>query len=189
MTGRHLAAAGSALVAGCLLTALAGCVAAAGPDGEAAAPSAPATSSPGPRPTSAGSSGSYSLDGAGPDTPECQPASAAVMAAVNATISNPLPGGANAVDALLATPDPEHAVWLLAGTIPSTSTAGGYVVAWATTTDPTTETFDGVLRSVGGTTSTVSSATGLQFPDWGQPGGFPPAVLECMALLPDSTGR
>ncbi|WP_291053895.1 hypothetical protein [Herbiconiux sp.] len=124
-----------------------------------------------------------SLDGASADTPECQDVSPAVLAAVNATISNPLPGGSNTVPALTATPDPENAVWLLTGAIPSTSTAGGALVAWATTSDPTQPEFTGALRSVGSQTATVSSAPALQFTD-AEPGGLPPAALRCADTLP-----
>ncbi|SDZ16421.1 hypothetical protein [Herbiconiux ginsengi] len=169
-----------------LASALAGCTA-----GPAATVAERATETPAPSSSSSLDSSSDALhypSGASADTPECQDASSAVLAAVNATIDNPLPGGSNTVPSLTATPDPEHAVWLLIGAIPSTGTAGGFVVAWATTGDPTRETFEGNLRSVGSPTATVSSAPALQFADVGAPGAFLAAAAStCAAGMPSDT--
>jgi hypothetical protein len=176
--------------------ALAGCTGSS-PSGVAATSesSAPgATSSP-----SSGSDGSGSAadagsadlhypDGASADTADCQKASAAVISAVNATIVNPLPGGASSVASLTAHPDPEHAVWLLTGAIASTPGAEGYLVSWATTGDPTRDAFEGNLRSVGSVTATLSSAPVLQFPD-AAVGGLPASALECAAALPRDSSQ
>jgi hypothetical protein len=171
--------ASGALLAVATLLGVTGCVAAA----PASDPPPSAASSESPSPAAPAADDLPPLDGASADTPECQDASPAVLAAVNATISNPLPGGSNTVPALTATPDPENAVWLLTGAIPSTSTAGGALVAWATTSDPTRPDFTGALRSVGSQTATVSSAPALQFTD-AEPGGLPPAALRCADTLP-----
>ena len=131
-------------------------------------------------------------DGATPDTPECQDASPAVVAAANATIDTPLPNGSATVPSpilsLSATPDPAHAVWLLTGSIASTPNADGYLVIWATTSDPTQPTFTGTLRSVGSTTATLSSALALEFPDTRAPGGLPSTALRC-TLSPRATSQ
>jgi hypothetical protein len=174
---------------GCVFAAaaLAGCTA----EPAASDPVSPASSSPSSTSSSAdaGTDALHYPDGASADTPDCQDASLAVLAAVNATIDNPLPGGSNTVPSLTATPDPEHAVWLLTGAIPSTSTAGGVLVSWATTGDPTQDPFDGNLRSVGSQTATVSSAPALQFPDVAAPGALPAAALHCAATLPREWSR
>jgi hypothetical protein len=127
-------------------------------------------------------------DGASADTADCQKASAAVISAVNATIVNPLPGGASSVASLTAHPDPEHAVWLLTGAIASTPGAEGYLVSWATTGDPTRDAFEGNLRSVGSVTATLSSAPVLQFPD-AAVGGLPASALECAATMPRDSSQ
>ncbi|MFB2598129.1 hypothetical protein ACEXQE_10085 [Herbiconiux sp. P17] len=183
---RHRAAMGVGCVI--LAAALAGCTAgSAASDAAATSPASSAASS------SAGvvdeSDDLHYPDGASADTPECQDASSAVLTAVNATIDNPLPGGAGSVEALTATPDPEHAVWLLTGAIASTPGAEGYLVSWATTADPTQDPFTRNLRSVGSQTATVSSAPVLQFPDVAAPGAFPAAALHCAPTLPRNSSR
>jgi len=170
-----------------LATAVAGCTAGSpvAPDvAETPAASAAVSPSTTSATTSATTSpsGSYP-QGASADTPECQDASAAVVAAVNATFDDPTTRDASGVDRLVASPDPDHAVWLLTGVIPSTSGSEGYLVAWATTADPTAETFEGALRSIGGVTATMSSAPSLQFADIAEPGGFPVAATRCAPQL------
>ena len=134
-------------------------------------------------------------DGASASTPPCQNASPAVLAAVNATIDNPLPDDPDAVSSLTASPDPDNAVWLLTGVIGTGTPSGsedetdtehetgteGYLVAWATTADPTLPTFSGALRSVGATTANLSSAPLLQVPA-SAPGGLPSAALACASV-------
>ena len=166
------------------LSTLSGCV---------AAPASTSPSSPPPaRPSSDEIDTLHYPDGATPDTPECQDASPAVVAAANATIDTPLPNGSATVPSpilsLAATPDPAHAVWLLTGSIASTPNADGYLVIWATTSDPTQPTFTGTLRSVGSTTATLSSALALEFPDTRAPGGLPTTALRC-TLSPRTTSQ
>jgi hypothetical protein len=182
------ALAGLPLGAVVLAAALAGCtgVPAVSDAAASASASAPAESSAS---ASSSSDALHYPDGASADTPECQDASASVVAAVNATIDNPLPGGSNSVTGLSTTPDPEHAVWLLSGVIASTASAGGYLVSWATTADPTVDVFEGNLRSVGGTTANLSSAPVLQFPDGAAPGGLPAAALTCASGMPRNSSR
>jgi hypothetical protein len=175
--------------------ALAGCtglppsgVAATSESSAPGATSSPSSGSAGSGSAASGSGDLHYPDGASADTAACQGASAAVVSAVNATIVNPLPGGASSVGSLTAHPDPEHAVWLLTGAIASPPGAEGYLVSWATTGDPTRDAFDGNLRSVGSVTATLSSAPVLQFPD-AAAGGLPASALECAAALPRDSSQ
>ncbi|QJU55584.1 hypothetical protein SCB71_00655 [Herbiconiux sp. KACC 21604] len=127
---------------------------------------------------------SSALDGADSSTPACQPASAATLAAVNATMTRPSyhpEGDPFTMLSLTAAPDPEHAVWLLVGTLPTGTSSDPHLVAWATTTDPTRDTFDGALRSLSGTTTQISSAPALLLPDLPGPGSLPAPALACAA--------
>ncbi|MDO9397820.1 MAG: hypothetical protein Q7T71_14835, partial [Herbiconiux sp.] len=97
-----------------------------------------------------------------------------------------------AVQGLSAAADPANAVWLLVGSIHHPQGGEGQLAVWATTADPTQDSFDGTLRSVGGQTAQISSAPGIQFPAPASsgssggaaagsgsvsPGGFPAAAL------------
>ncbi|GAA2227076.1 hypothetical protein N1031_03305 [Herbiconiux moechotypicola] len=119
---------------------------------EASGPGSPSS------PTPAG--GDLWPDGASPDTPRCTDASAATVAAVNATITTPQPGEAASVGSLRAHPDPDAAVWILTGHL-STDFGATVEVAWATTADPTTPSFTGTLRSVGEAAATISTAPAI----------------------------
>lgn len=168
-----------------LAAALAGCTASSSVAPDATDPSdtpAPPVS-PAPSPSPPPSGVALYPQGASADTPECQEASAAVVAAVNATFDDQTPRAASGIDRLVASPDTDHAVWILTGVVPSTSSAGGYVVVWATTGDPTDETFDGNLRSIGSSTATVSTAPSLQFADVDAPFELPEAALRCAPVL------
>lgn len=126
--------------------------------------------------------GRPALDGVDSATPDCQPASAATLAAVNATMTRPSyhpEGDPFTLFSLTAAPDPEHAVWLLVGTLPTGSSSDPRLVAWATTTDPTGDTFDGTLRSLSGATTQISSAPALHLPDLPSPGSLPTPALTC----------
>lgn len=114
---------------------------------------------------------------------ECLPVSAAALAAVNAAMTVPDFDPASAppvMTELVAAHDPEHAVWLLVGTYDRIANSDGHLVVWATTADPTFDTFDSTLRAIGGGTASITSAPTLQFPDVG-PGGFPTPALHCAA--------
>lgn len=114
---------------------------------------------------------------------DCVPVSAAALAAVNAVMTAPEFDPASAppvMTELSAAHDPEHAVWLLVGTYDRIANSEGHLVVWATTADPTLDTFDGTLRAVGSGTVAITSVPVLQFPDVG-PGGFPTPVLHCAA--------
>jgi hypothetical protein len=177
--------------------ALSGCVAAGLDDAAATAstatatPGTPGTGGTGARAggdtdsgTGRDASGTRLPDGATTDTPECQPASEAAVAAVNAAMTAPDhdPSAPPPVmTELTATADPDHAVWLLVGVYDRIANSEGHLVAWATAADPTLATFDGVLRSVGSGTATITSAPALQFPDVSAAGGFPEAALHCAA--------
>jgi hypothetical protein len=168
---------GAATVSLALVIVLGGCGAVEEAPGIGAdAASTPPASSP---PTS--SAGETWPHGASAETPRCQDASAAAVSAVNETIDNPNPAEADGVEWLTATPDADHAVWLLTGLIDAPGSEGGYVVAWATVDDPTASDFTGDLRSVGGSAASISSAPVLQFADLKEPGSLPPAAFGCLA--------
>ena len=170
----------SALLLSAVMAGLVGCTATPAALQTPAAtptPSAPASSSP-----DASSGSGSGVDSVGADTPGCQPASAAVVAAVNAAMTVPDYGGDGVpyeLQALTATPDPDHAVWLLAGVVRDEGYTEGRILVWATTSDPTAEEFTGTLRSIGGQTAQISSAPALQFPDGELAGGLPAAALRC----------
>lgn len=160
------------------------------PDAATSPPPPEASSTPAPAGgTSSDADGALYPQGASAETPECQSASPATVAAVNATFDDPTPRDASGVDRLVASPDPDHAVWMLTGVIPSTSGSEGYLVAWATTVDPTQEVFEGALRSIGGVTATMSSAPALQFADVGEAGGLPPSAMRCLPALSRDSSR
>jgi hypothetical protein len=119
-------------------------------------------------------------DGASASTPDCQDASAATVAAINATIDNPLPGGSQ-VEWIAAHPDPELNKWLLTGRLTTTGSEGGYFVVWASSADPTATDFAGDLVTVGGSTAAISSAPPLT-PAYTGPSDMedvPAAALAC----------
>lgn len=130
-----------------------------------------------PAATAGPSDGGHYPEGASADTPLCQDASPATVAAVNATIENPAPGQSTSLERLIARPDPAHAVWLLTGVIETGGTEGGYYVAWATSSDPTQAEFTGTLRSLGNAAQ-LSSAPALLLPDVPR-GELPAAALAC----------
>ncbi|MFB2584928.1 hypothetical protein [Herbiconiux liukaitaii] len=136
-------------------------------------------------PSSSGSAeGEHYPEGASAETPECQSASAAAVAAVNAAMTIPdydPEGEPPVISGLTASPDPANAVWLLGGVIGGSAYSDGFFVAWATTADPTQDDFDGELRAVGGATAGISAAPSIQFRDIPTPGGLPTAILRCGA--------
>ncbi|WP_368497784.1 hypothetical protein [Herbiconiux sp. A18JL235] len=139
---------------------------------------------PGPSSDTGPDVGRPALDGVDAATPDCQPASSATLAAVNATMTRPSyhpEGDPFTMFSLTAAPDPEHAVWLLVGTLPTGTSSDPRLVAWATTTDPTRDTFDGTLRSLSGATTQISSAPALHLPDLPNPGSLPAPALACAA--------
>ncbi|GAA2227410.1 hypothetical protein N1031_03035 [Herbiconiux moechotypicola] len=171
-----------ALVALAAVAFLGGCVATSNAD--AATSATPPTPGGSAHPVAGDGDDLHYPDGADATTPACQPASAAVVTAVNAAMTPPdyHPEGTPLwVSSLTAAPDPEHAVWLLSGTVRQDSTTDGYVVAWATTADPTLDDFDAPLRSIGYATAAITSAPALQFADGDVAGGLPPAALACAA--------
>jgi hypothetical protein len=161
--------------------ALAGCTpAASGTLAPDRSPDTP-TESPGHFPTGASSA-----------TALCQDASDATVAAVNAAMTPPdyAPEGTPPfeVGRLLASPDPQSAVWMLTGTIRQQGSTEAVLVVWATPADPTQPVFDGPLRSIGGQTAQLSSAPGLSLTGQQAAGGFPPSALRCLAGDPPAEG-
>jgi hypothetical protein len=152
----------------------------------APAPSPAVSSSPAP---DAGAPEVSSLEGLTADTPECQPASQAVVDAVNATIDHPYTPTTLPLTALVASPDPDRAVWMLTGVLDTGSSSDGILVSWATTSDPTAQAFTGALRAVGGTAGSISSAPVLQFADGGATGGPPASATRCAPGLAAAAPR
>lgn len=133
-----------------VLVTLSGCASANG----SGAVSAPAKQSEGAETTKTWPQGATS------NTPNCQPASEAVVNAVNSTIVNPLPGG-DTVEWVEAHPDPALGKWLLTGELKTLGSEASYFVVWATTADPTRADFDGDLAAVGSSASRVTSSPPL----------------------------
>ncbi|WP_143109876.1 hypothetical protein [Agromyces sp. CF514] len=120
-------------------------------------------------------------DGASASTPDCQDASAAVVAAINDTIDDSMPGGGNRVEWITAHPDAELGKWLLTGVLPSTGSEGGYFVVWASSSNPIATDFSGDLVTVGSSTAAISSAPPLT-PSYVGPSDMddvPPSALAC----------
>lgn len=126
------------------------------------ASNSPITATPTPS-SSADAADLHWPEGASADTRRCSDASAATVAAVNTTITNPQPGEGVSVSELQAHPDPSAGVWILTGHI-SAGAGASIEVAWATIADPTAQDFSGGLRSVGEHAATISNAPPLALP-------------------------
>lgn len=127
-------------------------------------------------------------DGANDDTPACQDVSAATLAIVNDALRS-----AAAEDGLTETvlpwlsarPDRELGVWTLTGIVENAETAlgteGGYLVVWATESDPTAADFSGQIYTVSGVASHLTHLDPLQ-PAYVGPSDMedvPAAALSC----------
>lgn len=142
----------AALLAGGLL--LTGCATAAPSE-----PAAVATSEPAAEPTSTAI--------------ECAPASAAALAAVNASIAaepgyqqpgvEPYP---QALSELTTTRYEPLDIWTLGGVMAAGGSEGGFLVIWATREDPTAEDFAGELFSFAGSSSEGESAAPVLEPGY-----------------------
>jgi hypothetical protein len=164
------------MAAALLMPVLSGCTATADSADPAAAP----------EPTATASTATESWpDGASPKTPQCQDASPAVVDAVNASITTPSAPGDH-VEWLSAHADPDLGKWLLSGVITEAGSEGGYIVVWATSSDPTTADFDGDLSSLGASGG-ISSAPPMTpaYVGASDMEDVPPAALSCATMHSD----
>ncbi|UDM10948.1 hypothetical protein PSS89_01585 [Clavibacter michiganensis subsp. michiganensis] len=191
MSAPRITVAWAGLCAAALLT-MSGCATPGGADGLAAEdppvvlPTADPTPTPTPTPDSA-AGGGYA---------ECDDASPAALAAVNASIAahdGPFPG--LRLDGLETRWDDEQQVWTLAGTIGPVGddpdggpVSDDRVALWATDRDPTREDFAGTLWSAVNGADMVSDAPQLgSFPQLTMDGPVP-AGMWCSDLYPAAAG-
>lgn len=166
------------LVALAMVSVLAGCSADAITD-------EPVVTAPSATPTPTGAGWPAGADA---ETPDCQDASAATLATVNAAIaavSAETGAGETSLPWLSARPDEELGVWTLTGLVllpPAVTTEGGYFVVWATRDDPTSATFAGEVLSLGGSAQQLTLLPPL-LPGYVDTTGFgadtPPGALGC----------
>jgi hypothetical protein len=135
-----------------------------------ASPADPAAEAPSSTPTPTPSATGLPWPaGSDENTPECQDASAATLAVVNAAVQRVVEDeGAvpTTLPWLSARPDRDLGAWTLTGlatnAVTDSGTEGGYLVVWATRDDPTSPTFGGEIFTVGGSAGLLARLPPLQ---------------------------